>query len=44
MKSASWVPINLSGYFALAMPRGVPAAAAKIIITKSALAFRLAAF
>ncbi len=38
MKSASRIPIKLPGYDALAMPRGVPVAAAKIIITWIALA------
>ncbi|EAV40241.1 hypothetical protein SIAM614_00245 [Stappia aggregata IAM 12614] len=39
MKSARWLPINLPGYCALAIPRGVPAAAALIIIIWIALAF-----
>ncbi|WP_208986318.1 hypothetical protein, partial [Labrenzia sp. OB1] len=39
MKSARRIPINLSGYGALAIPRGVPAAASLIIITWIALAF-----
>ena len=38
MKSASWIPIKLSSFDTLAMPRGVPAAAAKIIIMSVALA------
>lgn len=38
MKSAGQFPITLPGYCALTTPRGVPVAAAKIIITAIALA------
>ncbi|MEY8843370.1 hypothetical protein AB9K41_30440 [Cribrihabitans sp. XS_ASV171] len=38
MKSASRIPIKLPDYDALTMRRGVPVAAAKIIITSIALA------
>jgi hypothetical protein len=44
MKSANRIPINLLGYAALAMPRGVPFAAAKIIITAIAFATRMGRF
>lgn len=44
MKSANRLLINLSGYVALAIPRGVPVAAAKIIITAIALASRMGRF